>query len=182
VNIAVKACTEANVADIGQCDGEFVVEAKLVLSVHNNVIGYDVVDIPSFRKRYGKDNVDYTTYVDAPDKAVFLAYVSGQIAGQVILRQNWNNYAYIEDIAVDRRFRRKGIGSALMIHATQWAKGRGLAGITLETQDNNVGACRFYKNCGFELRGFDTHLYKGIDSTTDEIALYWYLVFGKSST
>jgi RimJ/RimL family protein N-acetyltransferase len=47
----------------------------------------------------------------------------------------------------------------------------------LETQDNNVPACRLYARCGFQLRGFDTHLYKGDDPSTDEIALYWYLVF-----
>jgi hypothetical protein len=47
----------------------------------------------------------------------------------------------------------------------------------LETQDNNVAGCRLYANCGFELRGFDTHLYKALDPDTDEIALYWYLIF-----
>jgi hypothetical protein len=47
----------------------------------------------------------------------------------------------------------------------------------LETQDNNVLGCRLYASCGFELRGFDTHLYKGLDPSSDEIALYWYLIF-----
>ena len=47
----------------------------------------------------------------------------------------------------------------------------------LETQDNNVPACRLYERCGFQLRGFDTHLYKGHDPATGEIALYWYLTF-----
>ena len=57
------------------------------------------------------------------------------------------------------------------------AKEKGFPGLMLETQDNNVAACRLYARCGFELRGFDTHLYKALDPSSDEIALYWYLIF-----
>jgi ribosomal protein S18 acetylase RimI-like enzyme len=99
------------------------------------------------------------------------------VAGQIILRKNWNKFAYIEDIAVDVRFRLHGIGKELISYAKRWAQDRNLAGITLETQDNNVGACKFYESCGFQLRGFDTYLYKGINRETDEIALYWYMIF-----
>jgi ribosomal protein S18 acetylase RimI-like enzyme len=47
----------------------------------------------------------------------------------------------------------------------------------LETQNNNLPACRFYEHCGFTLSGFDRNLYKGINKDTEEIALYWYLLF-----
>jgi streptothricin acetyltransferase len=47
----------------------------------------------------------------------------------------------------------------------------------LETQNNNVAACRLYESGGFQLAGFDRCLYKGLHPDTDEIALYWYLVF-----
>lgn len=64
-----------------------------------------------------------------------------------------------------------------MERVKRWAQEKGLAGITLETQNNNVKACKFYENCGFEIGGFDLFLYKGIDQHQDEIALYWYLTF-----
>jgi ribosomal protein S18 acetylase RimI-like enzyme len=64
-----------------------------------------------------------------------------------------------------------------MQKAVDWARERNLPGIMLETQDVNVPACRFYENLGFKLRGIDTHLYKGLNPNTDEIALYWYLIF-----
>ena len=64
-----------------------------------------------------------------------------------------------------------------MQKAVEWAKVKRLPGIMLETQNNNVTACRFYENFGFKLRGFDTYLYKGLTPATDEIALYWYLIF-----
>jgi ribosomal protein S18 acetylase RimI-like enzyme len=59
----------------------------------------------------------------------------------------------------------------------EWARDKGCPGMMLETQNNNVAACRFYESCGFELGGFDAYLYKGLNRTTDEIALYWYLMF-----
>jgi ribosomal protein S18 acetylase RimI-like enzyme len=78
---------------------------------------------------------------------------------------------------VEPEYRGEGIGRALIECAIAWAKEKGLPGIMLETQDNNVPACRLYARCGFTLRGFDTHLYKALDPDTDEIALYWYLMF-----
>lgn len=166
-----------NVEDVGRCDGEFVIDSKLVLQVEDGEIHYTVTEVPTRKKRYEEDDIDYATYIGDSDKTVFLAYVEGQVAGQIILRRNWNGYAYIEDIAVDVGFRRQGIGRELISRAQRWTRERNLAGIMLETQNTNVRACRFYERCGFRLRGFDAHLYRGIQSDTDEIALYWYLVF-----
>ena len=177
IRIAIEEINTRNVRDVSKCEGEFIINAKLVLQVENDEIRYSITEVPSTKKRYGKDNVDYTAYIDDQDKAVFLAYVEGQIAGHIILRKNWNIYAYIEDIAVDVKFRRWGIGKELISQAKRWAQDRNLAGIMLETQNNNVRACKFYESCSFQLRGYDTYLYKGINNDTDEIALYWYLVF-----
>jgi streptothricin acetyltransferase len=180
MRITIKEINAGNIIDVNKCDGEFIIDTKLVLYVENGEIRYKAMEVPSTNKRYGIDNVDYTTYIDDLDKVVFLAYVEGQIAGQVILRKNWNNYAYIEDITVDVNYRRRGIGKELIFQAIHWAQKRSLAGIMLETQNNNVGACKFYENCGFRLRGFDQYLYKGINIDTDEVALYWYLMFAET--
>jgi ribosomal protein S18 acetylase RimI-like enzyme len=166
-----------NIKDVNQCDNEFIIDSKLVLYLENNEIHYTSKPLPLTRKRYGKDNADYNQYIHNLDKVVFLAYVESQIAGQIILRKNWNGYAYIEDITVDVRFRRQGIGRQLISRAEGWARDRKLMGLMLETQNNNVPACKLYESCGFQLKGFDSYLYKGIHRTTDEVALYWYLFF-----
>jgi streptothricin acetyltransferase len=103
--------------------------------------------------------------------------VDGQLAGQIRVFKNWNAYAYIDDIAVEPGYRGQGVGRALMERAIAWAKSKGFPGMMLETQNNNVAGCRLYERCGFELCGFDTHLYKAVDPGTDEVALYWYLMF-----
>jgi len=43
----------------------------------------------------------------------------------------------------------------------------------LETQSNNVAACKLYERLGFTLGGFDRFLYRGEMPETREIALFW---------
>lgn len=181
MRMKVDEINSRNIKDINKCDDEFIIDSKLVLYLEDNQIHYTVMPLPVTRKRYGKDRIDYRTYIENTDKVVYLAYVEGQIVGQIILRKNWNRYAYIEDITVDVQFRRQGIGKELISCAKHWAQDRQLMGIMLETQDNNVPACKFYESCGFQLKGFDQYLYRGIDQRTDEVALYWYLFFGEGS-
>jgi ribosomal protein S18 acetylase RimI-like enzyme len=163
--------------DLNRCDGAFTVDSKLVLRAENDVISYTVVDVPPYQKRYPPTYTDYRAFLGQLDKAIFFAYVDGELAGQIILFRNWNGYAYIDDIVVDAGYRRRGVGRALINQAIAWAKSRELPGIMLETQNINVAACLFYQHCGFQIGGFDRYLYRGLDADTDEIAIYWYLTF-----
>ncbi|MBE5873624.1 MAG: GNAT family N-acetyltransferase [Lachnospiraceae bacterium] len=49
-----------------------------------------------------------------PDKAVFVAYSDKECVGQIVLRKDWNKYAFVEDICVSRSSRGNGVGTALM--------------------------------------------------------------------
>jgi ribosomal protein S18 acetylase RimI-like enzyme len=173
--ITIQEINANNLADAGRCDGLFTIDAMLTLSVENDVITYTFIEVSlPIHKRYPTDEVDYKVCIHNPDQAVYLAYQDGQVAGEIRLRRFWNRYAYIDDIVVDIHHRRRGIGTALIEQAKRWAQEKGLAGIILETQNNNVGGCRLYQKCGFELAGFDRRLYHGLNPGTDEIALYWY--------
>jgi streptothricin acetyltransferase len=165
------------IQQVNQCDASFTVDSKLVLSAEDGKISYTVGDVPPWTKRYGEEEFDINAYLSNPDRVIFLAYLDDELAGQIRVLKYWNAYAYIEDIAVDSKHRRQGIGRALLERAIEWAGSKGCPGIMLETQDNNVAGCKLYESCGFELRGFDTYLYKGLNPSTDEIALYWYLIF-----
>jgi streptothricin acetyltransferase len=130
----------------------------------------------SYEKRYSDDEADYSEYIGSPDKVVFMAYIGNQCAGQIRLRRNWNKYCYIEDIAVGREYRGRGIGRRLINASVEWAKKGGMPGLMLETQDINLAACRFYHRCGFVLGAVDTRLY-GNCPNKDEKALFWYMQF-----
>ncbi len=177
MNITLQQLDEQNFHDVNRCDGTFTVDSRLVVFAENDIIRYTIVNVPPYQKRYPPEELDYPTYLHHPDKAIFCAYADGQLAGQVIVRKYWNRFAHIDDIVVDVSFRRQGVGRALLQHAVAWARDRQLAGVMLETQNNNVVACRLYESCGFQLGGFDRCLYQGLQPGTDEIALYWYLLF-----
>ena len=177
MNIQIKKLDHERLADIDRCDISFWVENKLSIDVKHDRISYSLVPAHVFEKHYLPEQSDYTDYLDNPEKAIYLAYADEQLAGQIILRQNWNGYAYIEDIAVDKRFRRLGIGRQLMQQAVEWTKALRLPGIMLETSNINVDACKFYERFGFKLGGFDRFLYQATLPDIEEVALFWYLIF-----
>lgn len=175
--IILREIDKSNIHHIDQCDSSFTVDSKLILNAENGKISYTVVELPPYTKQYQADKTDHSAYISNPDKTIFLAYVDAELAGQIRVTKYWNAHAYIDDLAVDTKHRRQGVGRALIERVIEWAKAKGFPGIMLETQNNNVPACLLYKGCGFELRGFDTHLYNAINPNTNEIALYWYLIF-----
>ena len=167
-----------NLKDVNRTDTTFEIKSRIIPRTENGEFSYTLQEIfPSFTKSYPNDELDYSTYINNPDKMIYLAYVGNRIAGQLILRRNWNKYAYIEDIRVGNNYRRNNIGTKLIETAINWAKKRQMPGIMLETQDNNVPAIRFYESRGFKLGGFDGYLYKGVNPNTNEKAIFWYLVF-----
>lgn len=166
-----------NLKDTGKCNGAFKVDSKLILSAQNNGVHFETISTPPYQKTYPVEAIDYGTYIDHPDRTVFLAYMDLSVAGEIRLRWNWNNFAYIEDIVVDVSLRRRGVGRMLIKRAIQWAKEKQLPGVMLETQNNNVPACLLYQACGFELGGFDQRLYRGLHADSEEIALFWYMLF-----
>lgn len=127
---------------------------------------------------YPDEDNDYSEYVDSPYKTAFLAYVDDIFAGIIIVRKDWNKYAFIEDISVVKKYRGKGVGTALMQKTIEWAKTEEMDGLALETQDNNLLACRFYSKCGFKLGAVNTMLYKNLEKPfCDATAVYWYMKF-----
>lgn len=177
MEITIQEISQHNRQDAGQCDSTFTVDAVFVLAVQDNLVQFSIAPVPSYQKQYPKEAVDYNAYIDCPDQVVFFAYADTTIAGEIRLRRNWNRYAYVEDLVVSPCFRRCGIGRMLIQAAVEWAQRNRLPGVMLETQNNNVAACRLYRTCGFEVGGFDRFLYHGIDPHTEEVALYWYLTF-----
>ena len=177
MQITIREIDHDNLRDVNKCDATFTVHSKLVLHAEDGVISYSVVSVEPYRKRYIFEEKDYPSYIGNRDKTIYLAYINGQLAGQIDVSKHWNAYAWIGDFFVDVHLRKRGVGHIMMQKAVDWAKVRNLPGIMLETQNNNVAACRFYEDFGFRLHGFDTYLYKGMNPETDEIALYWYLIF-----
>lgn len=128
-------------------------------------------------KIYPREDRDLSEYIDARDKAVFLA-VSDRGKGRITLRSNWNNFAYVEELYVSESARGQEIGRRLVKRAEDWAAERRLKGLMLETQDLNLAACRFYAKTGFQIGGVDTLLYEGLGTElAEKRAIFWYKIF-----
>ncbi|HEK9099097.1 GNAT family N-acetyltransferase [Bacillus pfraonensis] len=187
MDIFIRKLELEDLNEFPEIDDSFTVDSKLVLSLRamDQRIEYTVQEIPSYEKNYSEDrytedqegDLDYSEYVNNPDKIIYLAFMDHQIIGMIILKRNWNGFAYVEDIKVDKQFRQLGVGKRLIERAKHWAQACEMPGIMLETQYNNVRACKFYESCGFVIGGFDFLVYKGINEQSDEIAIYWYFIF-----
>jgi GNAT superfamily N-acetyltransferase len=114
------------------------------------VLGYPTI-LAAARTRLdtiGRDQ-DYYTVV---------AELGGEIKGLLGLRRGW---AYELDepivqmfvLVVDEKSQGRGIGTALLQHAKEWARAQGAAGISLVSGYHRPAAHRFYEHRGFEPHG-----------------------------
>jgi ribosomal protein S18 acetylase RimI-like enzyme len=66
----------------------------------------------------------------------------------------------IEDVVVDERARRKGIGEALVRHAIELARAAGADGVSLTSNPQREAANLLYQSMGFQLRQTNPYFYK----------------------
>ncbi|RLC64981.1 MAG: hypothetical protein DRI48_07245 [Chloroflexi bacterium] len=101
-----------------------------------------------------------------------VAEEEGSVCGYVALTaQVEHGIAWIGDLVVDRPWRRRGIGTALLQAAAQWGRSRGLTRLLIEVQTKNYPAIQFCRSRGLTFCGYNDHYWPSQD-----IALF----FGES--
>ena len=131
-----------------------------------------------FRKKY--DDGDSREWLGSYEEEArlqdlrFLAGLEGgRIEGLLTWRQlEWNSSLWLIDIRVRQSARRSGIGTSLVHRLQETCVERGLRGIGVETQINNYPAIQFYRRNGFEVAGFNDHLYANDDLVRQDVALF----------
>ena len=86
--------------------------------------------------------------------------------------ESWRPVASIQWLIVDRPWRGRGVGRALVEQALTWGRAQGLRAIVLETQSTNIDACRFYLRMGFRISGLQDPFYFN-DRVAEERAIFW---------
>jgi len=99
--------------------------------------------------------------IDDDNKDIIVAESENKLLGFVVIHKKFTpditvlfdrEYAVIDNIAVDKEYRRKGIGKALMKKAHKWARKKGITKIELNVFEFNKNALQFYKNLGYKTR------------------------------
>lgn len=109
-----------------------------------------------------------------------LAALDGErrVAGAVVARdtpgldllEGRSDLCSLLDIRVHPDARGRGVGRSLFVAACDWAARHGCTELKVETQDVNVGACRFYAAMGCRLATINVGAYR---PKLDEAQLFW---------
>jgi ribosomal protein S18 acetylase RimI-like enzyme len=87
--------------------------------------------------------------VEEPD-GVFVAEAGGAVIGYVTVRlDSFARIGRIPDLAVADGHRGQGVGSALVRHAVEWMRSRGMALAKIETLEQNARGQALYPQLGF---------------------------------
>ena len=100
---------------------------------------------------------------------LLLAEEDGIVRGYISVRLGLAPASsWVEDLAVDRIYRRNGIASALVLAAQDWCGKKGIHRLTLEMQPKNYPAIQFAYKLGFEFSGYNDQYYRD-----QEIAIFF---------
>jgi GNAT superfamily N-acetyltransferase len=128
----------------------------------------------------GNHPLDWRSRFDVRPWLFLGAYRSGRrVGGAIVISgdatvqmvEGRDDLALLWDLRVAPDARGRGVGSALLRVAQDWAWARGRTTMKVETQDINVAACRLYARHGFRLCVVDATAYPDFP---DETQLLWY--------
>jgi len=102
---------------------------------------------------------DFLEMVEADYAYYYVAEEDGEIAGCCGIR-NMAGEGEITNVAVAKKFRRKGIGRALMEYMLKEAELLGMESTTLEVRISNIPAIRLYESLGFKGEGVRPNFYE----------------------
>jgi RimJ/RimL family protein N-acetyltransferase len=101
-----------------------------------------------------------------PDAALYVAELQAEIVGRLSLaRDPHRSSAHVADLGlmVASSHRRRGIGSALLVQAEDWARSAGVTKLELHVFPHNAPALALYESLGYEREGHRRDHYRRPD-------------------
>jgi ribosomal protein S18 acetylase RimI-like enzyme len=165
----------------------FEVRSVLDVSARDGAPGFELVERPvdaPFVKDYdaiaGNRPSDWARRFDVSRWGMLCARAEGRRLGGVVIAfdtagvtmlDGRRDLAVIWDLRVVPDARRGGVGSRLFAAAETWARARGCRRLEVETQNNNLAACRLYARQGCTLGAVRRDAYPDLP---EEIQLLWH--------
>lgn len=135
---------------------------EIVAELFTDELNYHIVLLPE-RFQYAEPVISeewYQELLNNPSKSLFVAERDGLVIGllYLIMKPAPDDpifkpqiVAYIEEVAVAREFRGRGVGRQLMDWVREWAQIRGADAIELDVWEQNKGAINFYEKLGYKI-------------------------------
>ena len=170
IPIAFEVTSILDVGATGNVVGEFVLTERPLAAPY--IKDYDSIN--------GEKPTQWGRRFDLSNWGLFAAWAGGcRVGGAVVafstpgvtMLEGRKDLAILWDIRVSPEARGEGVGSALFRAAEAWAIAKGCRQLKVETQNINVGACRFYERQGCVLRAVNPMAYRELP---DEVQLLWY--------
>ena len=122
---------------------------------------------------------DWPKRFDVKNWGFLVARAEGLRVGGAVIAFDCANASMIDragqavlwDLRVAPDFRQLGVGVKLFAAVEEWALTRSCDQLKIETQNNNVAACKFYQRQGCELGAINRFAYP---QRPDEIQMLWY--------
>ena len=124
--------------------------------------------------------LNWSKKFDMQNWGIFGSYKNGNLIGGATVAFNTPNVNRLEgrkditalwDIRIRPEFRRKSVGRELFLKAIQFTQENDCRCMKVETQNINVGACRFYSRMGCTLGAINRYAYWDFPN---EIMMDWY--------
>ena len=98
---------------------------------------------------YQREDIDY--YFRGGEDWICVAEIHGKIEGflSVEVHREPKAYIYYDDFCVSEKFRGRGVGTALMRRAEEYAQSIGVSAVILHVEESNLRARKFYESRGF---------------------------------
>ena len=181
--IVIRELTLDDLARLGEVDAAF--ESDAILCVNKIVEGLGVawrlreelltqVHRRCYAPADDAELADIRSHLEERRGLLLAAEHEGRLAAWLDVKpEEWNKTARIWTILVDRAYRGRGLGRELVERAIAWAREKGYRALWLETQTDNINACRFYRHMGFHISGIRDDLYTNNDIGRREVAIFW---------
>lgn len=158
-----------------------------VLPLEGGLDGFSIQErslITPFKKDYdaikGEGPLSWPLHFNLSNWGFIVARRGNEIIGGVVIAHNTEEVRMLEgcqdlaviwDLRVSPEYQRRGVGRKLFMASEKWAISRNSRILKIETQNNNVAACKFYSNQGCELGAINRFAYP---EYPDEVQLLWF--------
>ena len=140
----------ATLADLNECllldhavATDHVWQMKLDDTESRVAVTFDTVRLPrQMQVEYPHDLQQLVEHWQL-DEGFLAAEVDGEVRGYLdLIIRPWQRTGWIANMAVERGYRRRGIGTALMLEARKWARKQDLRSIQAEATTKNARCAR----------------------------------------